>query len=49
MTDTDLAAQVVLLVDGAYAVGGSRRDPAAARGVMRKLRWPPCFAGRLVT
>ena len=27
----DLAAQVVLLVDGAYAVGGSRRDPAAAR------------------
>jgi len=29
--DTDLAAQVVLLVDGAYAVGGSRRDPAAAR------------------
>jgi len=29
--DIDLAAQVVLLVDGAYAVGGSRRDPAAAR------------------
>jgi AcrR family transcriptional regulator len=29
--DPDLAAQVVLLVDGAYAVGGSRRDPAAAR------------------
>jgi AcrR family transcriptional regulator len=29
--DADLAAQVVLLVDGAYAVGGSRRDPAAAR------------------
>jgi AcrR family transcriptional regulator len=28
--DPDLAAQVVLLVDGAYAVGGSRRDPAAA-------------------
>ncbi len=28
--DADLAAQVVLLVDGAYAVGGSRRDPAAA-------------------
>lgn len=29
--DTDLTAQVVLLVDGAYAVGGSRRDPSAAR------------------
>ena len=29
--DADLAAQVVVLVDGAYAVGGSRRDPAAAR------------------
>jgi AcrR family transcriptional regulator len=29
--DADLTAQVVLLVDGAYAVGGSRRDPAAAR------------------
>jgi hypothetical protein len=29
--DPDLAAQVVLLVDGAYAVGGSRRDPTAAR------------------
>ena len=29
--DADLAAQVVLLVDGAYAVGGSRRDPTAAR------------------
>jgi AcrR family transcriptional regulator len=29
--DSDLAAQVTLLVDGAYAVGGSRRDPAAAR------------------
>jgi len=28
--DADLAAQVELLVDGAYAVGGSRRDPAAA-------------------
>ena len=31
VADADLAAQVVLLVDGAYAVGGSRRDPAAAR------------------
>src|SRR5215467_4768351 len=29
--DADLAAQMTLLVDGAYAVGGSRRDPAAAR------------------
>jgi AcrR family transcriptional regulator len=29
--DADLSAQVTLLVDGAYAVGGSRRDPAAAR------------------
>jgi AcrR family transcriptional regulator len=29
--DGDLAAQVTLLVDGAYAVGGSRRDPTAAR------------------
>ena len=29
--DPDLAAQVVLLVDGAYAVGGTRRDPTAAR------------------
>src|SRR5690349_1597448 len=25
--DADLAAQLVLLVDGAYAVGGTRRDP----------------------
>ena len=31
MKDADLAAQVTVLVDGAYAVGGSRRDPAAAR------------------
>jgi hypothetical protein len=29
--DAELTAQVVLLVDGAYAVGGSRRDPSAAR------------------
>src|SRR5256886_4651420 len=29
--DADLAAPVTLLVDGAYAVGGSRRDPTAAR------------------
>ena len=31
LEDADLAAQMTLLVDGAYAVGGSRRDPAAAR------------------
>jgi AcrR family transcriptional regulator len=29
--DADLTAQMVLLVDGAYAVGGSRRNPKAAR------------------
>ncbi len=29
--DAGLAAQVTVLVDGAYAVGGSRRDPTAAR------------------
>lgn len=29
--DPDLAAQVALLVDGAFAAGGSRRDPSAAR------------------
>jgi AcrR family transcriptional regulator len=29
--DAELTAQIVLLVDGAYAVGGSRRDPSAAR------------------
>jgi AcrR family transcriptional regulator len=29
--DGDLAAQLVVLVDGAYAVGGTRRDPTAAR------------------
>jgi AcrR family transcriptional regulator len=29
--DPELTSQVVVLVDGAYAVGGSRRDPAAAR------------------
>ena len=31
LEDADLAAQMTLLVDGAYAVGGSRRDPTAAR------------------
>jgi AcrR family transcriptional regulator len=29
--DADVAGQVALLVDGAFAVGGSRRDPSAAR------------------
>ena len=29
--DADLDAQLTLLVDGSYAVGGSRRNPAAAR------------------
>jgi AcrR family transcriptional regulator len=29
--DPDLAGQIALLVDGAYAVGGSRRDPSAAQ------------------
>src|SRR5512146_3298531 len=44
--DAELAGQVVLLVDGAYAVGGSRRDPAAAhraKGAVAAL-----LAGRLV-
>ncbi|HEX4518113.1 MAG TPA: TetR/AcrR family transcriptional regulator [Gaiellaceae bacterium] len=31
VADVDLASQIALLVDGAYAVGGSRRDPGAAR------------------
>ena len=43
--DPDLAAQVVLLVDGAYAVGGSRRDPAAARRA--KAAVAALLAGRL--
>jgi AcrR family transcriptional regulator len=29
--DAGLAGQIALLVDGAYAVGGSRRDPSAAQ------------------
>jgi AcrR family transcriptional regulator len=45
--DADLAMQVVLLVDGAYAVGGSRRDPAAARHA--KAAATALLAGRLVT
>ena len=45
--DSDLAAQVVLLVDGAYAVGGSRRDPAAAR--QAKAAVAALLAGRLVS
>jgi AcrR family transcriptional regulator len=45
--DADLAAQVVLLVDGAYAVGGSRRDPAAARHA--KAAVAALLAGRVVS
>jgi AcrR family transcriptional regulator len=47
VNDPDLAAQLVLLVDGAYAVGGTRRDPAAAtraKGAAAAL-----LAGRLDT
>jgi AcrR family transcriptional regulator len=46
VNDAELAAQVVLLVDGAYAVGGSRRDPAAARHA--KAAVATLLAGRLV-
>jgi AcrR family transcriptional regulator len=42
--DAELAAQVALLVDGAYAVGGSRRDPAAARHA--KVAAAALLAGR---
>jgi AcrR family transcriptional regulator len=45
--DADLSAQVVLLVDGAYAVGGSRRDPAAA--VHAKAAVAALLAGRRVS
>jgi AcrR family transcriptional regulator len=45
--DADLAAQVTLLVDGAYAVGGSRRDPAAARPA--KAAVAALLAGRVVS
>lgn len=31
VNEPELAAQIALLVDGAYASGGSRRDPAEAR------------------
>lgn len=44
--DPDLAAQVVLLVDGAYAVGGTRRDPTAAR--QAKAAAATLLGGRLV-
>ena len=44
--DPDLSAQVTLLVDGAYAVGGSRRDPTAARHA--KAAAAALLAGRLV-
>src|SRR5947199_3935501 len=43
--DVDLSAQVVLLVDGAYAVGGTRRDPGAAR--QAKAAVAALLAGRL--
>jgi hypothetical protein len=33
--DAELAAQLALLVDGAFVVGGSRRDPTAARRAKR--------------
>jgi AcrR family transcriptional regulator len=45
--DADLAMQVVLLVDGAYAVGGSRRDPTAARHA--KAAVAALLAGRAAT
>jgi AcrR family transcriptional regulator len=45
--DADLAKQVVLLVDGAYAVGGSRRDPTAARHA--KAAATALLAGRVVS
>ena len=45
--DADLTAQVVLLVDGAYAVGGSRRDQAAARHA--KAAVAALLAGRRVS
>ena len=45
--DVDLSAQVVLLVDGAYAVGGTRRDPGAAR--QAKAAVAALLAGRLVS
>ena len=45
--DPDLTAQIVLLVDGAYAVGGSRRDPAAARHA--KAAAAALIAGRLAS
>jgi hypothetical protein len=35
MDDAELAAGVALLVDGAFAVGGARRDPAAAARAKR--------------
>jgi AcrR family transcriptional regulator len=45
--DADLAVQVTLLVDGAYAVGGSRRDPAAA--LQAKAAAAVLLAGRTAT
>jgi len=43
--DDDLAGQVALLVDGAYAAGGSRRDPSAA--TRAKAAAAALLAGRL--
>jgi AcrR family transcriptional regulator len=45
--DPDLAAQVTVLVDGAYASGGARRDPAAARHA--KAAASALLAGRLTS
>ena len=45
--DADLAAQVTLLVDGAYAVVGLAGT--RPRRVMRKLQWPPCSRARVVS
>ena len=45
--DADLAAQLTLLVDGAYAVGGSRRDPTAAR--QAKAAAAALLAGRVAS
>jgi AcrR family transcriptional regulator len=47
VNDAELASQLVLLVDGAYAVGGSRRDPEAARHA--KAAAASLLAGRLVS
>jgi AcrR family transcriptional regulator len=43
--DPELAGQIALLVDGAYAVGGSRRDPSAAQRA--KAAAATLLAGRI--